>query len=83
MLRREARQRGEALAGTLLFWYCKTLNIPINDPRVLDLTPEDINAIYYAYQFSDNPNAENYEDTEFDPENIEFDDWEDVSIDTL
>jgi hypothetical protein len=45
---------------------------------ILELTPEDIQAEYYAYQYLEEGEKEEYEDEEFSIEEILNDDWETV-----
>ena len=50
----------------------------------MDMTPEEIQSVYYAYQADDKPGTENYEDTDFNESDIPIiDDWEDVPIENL
>lgn len=53
------------------------------DPRFLQMTPEDIEAEYWAYYYEKNSHQEEYEDDDFDDVMDEFDsddfnedDWE-------
>jgi hypothetical protein len=59
------------MAGTHEFWFRRKYNLPPNDPRFLALTPEDIEAEYWAHRYYDNPTSESYDDPDFDPDEIE------------
>lgn len=71
------------MAETLLFRFRKRYNLPPNDPRLLALTMEDIEADFWAHHYHDNPAAESAEDDEWDTEAIlasmeNDDEWDEV-----
>lgn len=78
--RKVAKSRGKELSTTYLFWYRRRYNLPINDPRVLDLTPADIEEDYWAHYYYENEQKEEFEDSDFDIEELinSEDDWETV-----
>jgi hypothetical protein len=48
----------------------------------LDLTPEDVEAEFWAYHYADKPPGDEFEDEDFDVDKIlarlETEDWEDI-----
>jgi hypothetical protein len=56
---------------TIVFWFRKQYNLSPRDPRFLALTPEEVEAEYYAHEFAARPPAsEEFEDDEFDTDDI-------------
>jgi hypothetical protein len=69
------------MAETYQFWFRRKYNLPPSDPRFLALTPEDVEAEYWAYEYAEAGGKEEFEDDDFDEiENIDdiqsFDEWE-------
>ena len=57
------------------------------DPRFLELTPEDVEAEFWAYHYADKPPGEEFEDDDFDVKaimddlnnsEIDDDEWEEL-----
>lgn len=78
----QARRKGRELIGTYAFWFRQHYNLTPNDPRYLALTPDEIEAEYWAYHFFANPTTDSSEDEDFDTEKLatlmEQEDWIDV-----
>jgi hypothetical protein len=54
------------MANTFALWFRQKYNLPPSDPRFLALTPEDIEAEYWAAHYQSNKVTEEFEDNEFD-----------------
>lgn len=61
-----ARRRARDFYDTYAFWFRRRYNLPPLDPRFLAMTPEDVEAEYWAYYYLDNPPGDEYEDESFD-----------------
>lgn len=78
--------KGRELHDTYAFWFRRKYNLPPNDPRFLELTPEDVEAEYWAHYYAENSGkGEEYEDDDLDVAAImeslaagSADDWEEV-----
>lgn len=55
---------------TISFWFRRKYNLPPNDPRFLDLTLEQIEAEYWAWHYFEQPPGEEFDDEDFDEEEI-------------
>ena len=72
------------MAPTMALWYRRKFNLTHRDPRFLELTPEDIEAEYYAHQMADKPSGvEEFSDDDFNVDDLDAamadgGDWEDV-----
>ena len=78
-----AKQRGRDLAETYQFWFRRKFVLSPRDPRFLELTPEEVEAEYWAWHYADSDSTEEYEDDDFDAESIlaslnNEDEWEPV-----
>lgn len=72
------------MAQTRELWFRRRFNLAPNDPRFLELTPEQVATEYWAHQYADKPPGEEFEDDSFDADALDAqlaagDDWEDVS----
>lgn len=81
--RRRAKANGRFEAGTLAFWFRRKFNLPPNDPRFLTMTPEAIDAEWWAHHFAERPHdVIEDEDEDFDSAAvlaaIEAGEWEDI-----
>jgi hypothetical protein len=58
------------MAQSMALWFRKTYRLAPTDPRYLQATPEQIEAEYWAYHFSEKGNSseEEYEDEDFSVE---------------
>lgn len=52
------------------FAFRRRYNLPPTDPRFLDATREEIAADFWAHHYAENDVTEEFEDTEFDPNEI-------------
>jgi len=78
-----AKLRGKELSDSYSFWFRRQYSLSPLDPRFLDLTPEEVEAEYWAHHYADAPaSEEEYEDDDFDLDSIlaasSEDEWEDV-----
>jgi hypothetical protein len=78
--RREAKAKGKQLADSYSFWYRQKYNLPPNSPLFLEITPEEIEAEWWAYHYEENKSGIEFDD---DDENAHVDylaqaerDWE-------
>lgn len=72
------------MAGSLLFWFRRKYSLLPNDPRLLALTPEEIEADFWSHHYYDNPASDSAEDDEWDTESIiaameNDEEWEDLN----
>ena len=77
----EAKRRGRELANSYQFWFRQKYNLSPADPRFLVLTPEDIEAEYWADHYTKNNTSEEFDDDDFDVEAYASEadeDWETV-----
>lgn len=68
-----------------MFWFRRTYGLTPNDPRLLDLTTEEIEADFWAHHFYENPATESGEDEDWDTDQVlgmmesdEWGEWEDM-----
>ena len=65
-----AKKSGKALSKSIQFWFRRRYNLPPNDPRFLALTPEEVEAEFWACQYAETSSVEDYEDDDIDIEEI-------------
>lgn len=83
-----AKKAGKALSQTYSFWFRRKYNLSPRDPRFLELTPEEVEAEYWAHHYADSAKngelAYEAEDDSFDVDQIiagwaaEEDEFEDL-----
>ena len=69
------------MAETILFWFRRRYSLTPNDPRVLDLTMEEIETDFWAHRYFDDPPKDEVVDDDFDLEalrNADPDEWEEL-----
>lgn len=79
----EAQTRARELLSTYDFHFRRRYNLPPNDPRYLDATPEEIATDYWAHFYHENPNAGKEDfDPDFDLDEIlrksEAGEWDEI-----
>jgi len=62
---RRAKRQGRQLAQSLSFLFRKRYNLPPTDPRFLEMTPEGIEADYWAHHYAENPTEDEVVDEEY------------------
>lgn len=71
------------MANSLEFWLRRKYSLAPTDPRFLAMTPEDIEAEYWAHYYYENRSVEEVEDEDFDLDaeiaRMNDEDWEEVS----
>ena len=80
---REAKALGKELHDSYQFWFRRKYNLSPRDPRFLELTPEEVEAEFWAYHYAESTAKEEFEDDDFDQDAIlagleNGDEWEDV-----
>ena len=68
--RGRARREGRDLSRTLVFWFRRKYSLPPGHPLLLRLTPQEIEADYWAHHYYDNPAAESAEDDDWDADEL-------------
>lgn len=76
------------MAHSIPFWFRQRYHLPPNDPRFLALTPEEVEAEFWACQYAETKAVEDFEDDDIDIEEIlaeadraeaiAADEWEEV-----
>lgn len=68
MQSKKAKRRGRELSKTYAFWFRRKYNLAPNDAGFLALTPEEVEAEYWAHFYAENGIKEEFEDDDFDVE---------------
>lgn len=93
MQSKAAKRKGREVHDTYGFWFRRKYNLSPRDPRFLDLTPEEVEAEFWAHHYAENAGkaSEEFEDEDFDidamlaeinasasPQGGDDDEWEEV-----